>query len=168
MPGFIALKLCPHLIFATPNFSKYKQASLETRAVFRDFDPDFDAGSLDEAYLDVTEYCQKSGMSGAQVWKCAVLSLCGALLHCTWEPNRAALTWTAPFSISRAQVWKLLQVLSHFCLVTIIPQCFPRYVHRIWRWCCVFHFGLFYSWQIKSLASWFCNHTRQMLWIPWT
>ena len=36
----------------------------ETRAVFRRYDPDFQAGSLDEAYMDVTDYCQQHGVSG--------------------------------------------------------------------------------------------------------
>ena len=47
------------------DFSKYSKASSEVRAVFRDYDPDLDAASLDEAYMDVTDYCkahQKSGV----------------------------------------------------------------------------------------------------------
>jgi hypothetical protein len=39
--------------------------SQETRRIFRDFDADMDAGSLDEAYLDVTEYCNTHGLTGA-------------------------------------------------------------------------------------------------------
>lgn len=35
MPGFIAKKLCPQLIFVPPNFAKYTAASEATRAVFR-------------------------------------------------------------------------------------------------------------------------------------
>ena len=38
--------------------------SQETRRIFRDFDPDMDAGSLDEAYLDVTDYCKEHDMTG--------------------------------------------------------------------------------------------------------
>ncbi|GMH35231.1 hypothetical protein BSKO_03099 [Bryopsis sp. KO-2023] len=67
MPGFIAVKLCPHLVFVKPDFSKYRRASEATRAVFRSYDPDFDPGSLDEAYLDCTEYCQRNSMTGAEV-----------------------------------------------------------------------------------------------------
>ena len=44
----------------------------ETRAVFRRYDPDFQAGSLDEAYMDVTDYCQQHGVSG--VLHCFTLS----------------------------------------------------------------------------------------------
>ena len=64
MPGFIARKLCPELVFVKPDFQKYTKASQATRAIFRDFDPDFEAGSLDEAYLDITAYCEQHGMTG--------------------------------------------------------------------------------------------------------
>ncbi len=64
MPGFIARKLCPELVFVKPDFQKYTKASQATRAIFRDFDPDFEAGSLDEAYLDITTYCEQHGMTG--------------------------------------------------------------------------------------------------------
>ena len=32
-------------------------------AIFRDFDPAFEAGSLDEAHLDVTDYCAAQGVT---------------------------------------------------------------------------------------------------------
>ncbi len=64
MPGFIARKLCPELVFVKPDFQKYTTASKATRAIFRDFDPEFEAGSLDEAYLDITAYCEQHGMTG--------------------------------------------------------------------------------------------------------
>ncbi|KAL6771591.1 POLK1 [Auxenochlorella protothecoides x Auxenochlorella symbiontica] len=67
MPGFIALKLCPQLIFVKSNFDKYSKASAQTRAVFRDYDPEFEAGSMDEAYLDVTEYVRLHGTTGPEV-----------------------------------------------------------------------------------------------------
>ena len=47
-----------------PDFSKYSKASAEVRAVFRDYDPDLDAASLDEAYMDVTDYCRAHEKSG--------------------------------------------------------------------------------------------------------
>ena len=66
MPGFIARRLCPDLVFVKPNFQKYTKASQATRAIFRVFDPDFEAGSLDEAYLDITAYCEQHGMTGTE------------------------------------------------------------------------------------------------------
>ena len=70
MPGFIARRLCPDLVFVKPDFQKYTKASQATRAIFRDFDPDFEAGSLDEAYLDLTAYCQQHGMTGSVIHVC--------------------------------------------------------------------------------------------------
>ena len=59
MPGFIAKKLCPELVFVKPDFKKYIKASQESRSVFAQYNPDYIAGSLDEAYIEVTEYCEK-------------------------------------------------------------------------------------------------------------
>ncbi|KAK9862385.1 hypothetical protein WJX84_004497 [Apatococcus fuscideae] len=67
MPGFIARELCPQLVFAKPNFSKYTAASRASRVIFADYDAEFSAGSLDEAHLDVTDYCNQHGLSGADV-----------------------------------------------------------------------------------------------------
>eukprot|EP00887_Chlorella_sp_A99_P002072 scaffold21.g2072.t1 len=67
MPGFIAQKLCPQLIFVQPNFEKYQAACSVTRSVFAQFDPAYEAGSMDEAYLDVTDHCAAQGISGSQV-----------------------------------------------------------------------------------------------------
>lgn len=64
MPGFIGRRLCPELVFVKPNFQKYTRAAAATRAVFVRFDPDFEAGSLDEAYLDVTDYCRTHETNG--------------------------------------------------------------------------------------------------------
>ncbi|KAK3242023.1 hypothetical protein CYMTET_48263 [Cymbomonas tetramitiformis] len=64
MPGFIARKLCPELLFVKPDFEKYTKASHVTRGVFAIYDPKFMAGSLDEAYLDVTAVCLARGITG--------------------------------------------------------------------------------------------------------
>lgn len=49
---------------AAADFQQYVEVSNQTRGIFRDYDPDMQAGSLDEAYLDVTAYCAEHGMSG--------------------------------------------------------------------------------------------------------
>ena len=56
MPGFIARKLCPELVFVRPNFKKYVQVAKITREIFGRYDPEFSAMSLDEASLDLTNY----------------------------------------------------------------------------------------------------------------
>ena len=65
MPGFIAKKLCPNLTFVKPDFDRYRQYAELAREVFREFDRDFDAVSLDEAYLDVTEYLKTRGVDAS-------------------------------------------------------------------------------------------------------
>jgi len=47
-----------------PNFTKYTKASQQVQAVFREYDQDMEAASLDEAYLDVTHYCADHGLPG--------------------------------------------------------------------------------------------------------
>ncbi|XP_010247333.1 PREDICTED: DNA polymerase kappa isoform X3 [Nelumbo nucifera] len=67
MPGFIARKLCPDLIFVHTNFKKYAYYSELTRKVFQKYDPNFMATSLDEAYLDITEVCKEKGSSSEEI-----------------------------------------------------------------------------------------------------
>lgn len=67
MPGFIARKLCPELIFVPTDFTKYTYYSDLTRKAFRKYDPNFMAASLDEAYLDITEVCRERGISGIEI-----------------------------------------------------------------------------------------------------
>lgn len=61
MPGFIGLKLCPQLKIVSLHFDKYKQVSSQVRDVFGEYDPNFLPMSLDEAYLDLTDYVIENG-----------------------------------------------------------------------------------------------------------
>eukprot|EP00257_Ricinus_communis_P020592 XP_015579856.1 DNA polymerase kappa isoform X1 [Ricinus communis] len=96
MPGFIARKLCPELIFVPTDFKKYTHYSDLTRkgwlicflcifhdanynhmhildmhilsfVVFQKYDPHFMAASLDEAYLDITDVCRERGVTGREI-----------------------------------------------------------------------------------------------------
>lgn len=96
MPGFIARKLCPELIFVPTDFKKYNYYSDLTKkgldsapekieaanfgyhlpyinfqhvslSVFSIYDHNFIATSLDEAYLDITEVCKARGITSAEV-----------------------------------------------------------------------------------------------------
>ncbi|TPX71238.1 DNA-directed DNA polymerase [Spizellomyces sp. 'palustris'] len=49
-------KLCPDLILVRSNFDKYTAVSKKIREVFAMYDPQFSPMSLDEAYLDITDY----------------------------------------------------------------------------------------------------------------
>ncbi|XP_057596876.1 DNA polymerase kappa [Hippopotamus amphibius kiboko] len=59
MPGFIAKRLCPQLIIVPPNFDKYRAVSREVKEILADYDPDFMAMSLDEAYLNITKHLEE-------------------------------------------------------------------------------------------------------------
>ena len=62
MAGFVADKLCPQLIHVPLNFEKYTAKAKEVRAVLEQYDPRFESASIDEAYLNVTEYCKEHNM----------------------------------------------------------------------------------------------------------
>ena len=58
MAGFVADKLCPDLIHLPLNFEKYTAKAKEVRAVLEQYDPRFESASIDEAYLNITQYCE--------------------------------------------------------------------------------------------------------------
>lgn len=60
MAGFVARKLCPQLIQIPLNFDKYTAKAQEVREIIVDYDPRFESASIDEAYLNITEYCQRN------------------------------------------------------------------------------------------------------------
>ncbi len=59
MPLFIAKKLCPKLVVRPTRFETYSEVAEQTRDIFNEYDPEFRAGSLDEAYLDLSPYVQE-------------------------------------------------------------------------------------------------------------
>ncbi len=63
MPGFIAKKKCPHLIFARSRFGVYKEVSQQINDIFHSYTDLVQAVSIDEAYLDVTD--NKYGIESA-------------------------------------------------------------------------------------------------------
>lgn len=54
MPSTIALRKCPHLIFAKPRFDVYRSVSEQVREIFFEYTNKVEPLSLDEAFLDVT------------------------------------------------------------------------------------------------------------------
>ncbi|KAK4050692.1 hypothetical protein OIV83_003418 [Microbotryomycetes sp. JL201] len=65
MAGFVAKKLCPHLIFVKPDFSLYTSASKSIMNILRQYG-ELSPASLDEAYISLTEYCKREKVSPAQ------------------------------------------------------------------------------------------------------
>ncbi|EFQ30875.1 impB/mucB/samB family protein [Colletotrichum graminicola] len=66
MAGFVAKKLCPELVMLKLNFEKYTAKAHEVREVFVEYDPRFESASIDEAYLNITEYCTDKGIGPAE------------------------------------------------------------------------------------------------------
>lgn len=62
MAGFVAKKLCPDLICIPQNYEKYSAKAEEIRAIFVEYDPCFESASIDEAYLNITAYCDENNM----------------------------------------------------------------------------------------------------------
>ncbi len=54
MPGAVALRLCPGLIFVRHRFEVYKQVSQQIKSIFFEYTDLVEPLSLDEAFLDVT------------------------------------------------------------------------------------------------------------------
>ncbi|CAG8468084.1 7734_t:CDS:10 [Acaulospora morrowiae] len=67
MPGFIAMKLCPQLVIIPCHFDKYTAVSNKIREIFARYDPNFSPVSLDEAYLDITNYLQITNKSPEEI-----------------------------------------------------------------------------------------------------
>ncbi|KAG9241915.1 DNA-directed polymeras-like protein kappa [Calycina marina] len=65
MAGFVAKKLCPQLIQIPLNFDKYAAKAQEVRKIIVDYDPRFESASIDEAYLNITEYCNTNNIEPA-------------------------------------------------------------------------------------------------------
>jgi DNA polymerase kappa len=63
MAGFVADQLCPELIHIPLNFEKYTAKAKEVRSVLEQYDPRFESSSIDEAYLNITQYCKDHDMS---------------------------------------------------------------------------------------------------------
>jgi len=58
MPGFLAQKLCKDLIFVNHNFRKYEADSSKIMDILKNYDKNIESMGMDEAYLDLTEYCK--------------------------------------------------------------------------------------------------------------
>ena len=56
MSSILAKRLCPNLIFAPTRFDRYKEISQQVRMVFLEYTTLVEPLSLDEAFLDVSDY----------------------------------------------------------------------------------------------------------------
>lgn len=65
MAAFVAKKLCPKLIIIPLDFDKYNAKAAEVRKILAEYDPRFESASIDEAYLNITDYCARYNMDPA-------------------------------------------------------------------------------------------------------
>jgi DNA polymerase-4 len=56
MPAAQARRSCPEAVFLRPDFARYKTESEAIFAIYREFSPIVEPMSLDEAYVDVSQY----------------------------------------------------------------------------------------------------------------
>ncbi len=54
MPTYQAYKLCPQGIYVYGNMKRYSELSYQIMTIFRDYSPDVDQMSIDEAFIDIT------------------------------------------------------------------------------------------------------------------
>jgi len=59
MPSVTAQRKCPELIFTPPRFDVYRAVSLQIREIFARHTPLIEPLSLDEAYLDLTDFLRE-------------------------------------------------------------------------------------------------------------
>ncbi len=90
IPMSTALRLCPKLQVVPPDFSRYKTASEQVFAIFREVTPLVEGLSLDEAYLDVTEnsWNEPLGVEVARRIKRAILQQTGLTASAGVAPNK--------------------------------------------------------------------------------
>ncbi|KAJ6121282.1 DNA-repair protein UmuC-like N-terminal [Penicillium capsulatum] len=63
MASFVAKKLCPQLVLLPQNYEKYTAKAKEIRAILAQYDPLFESASIDEAYLNITAFCEENQLS---------------------------------------------------------------------------------------------------------
>lgn len=67
MPGFMGKQLCPSLLFIKSDKDKYKRISdFEFLKILKQYDPLLESIGLDEANLDVTDYCLQNGFDSPE------------------------------------------------------------------------------------------------------
>ncbi|PWN98935.1 DNA/RNA polymerase [Tilletiopsis washingtonensis] len=90
MASHIALKLCPHIRLVDSDHALYAAKSREIQSVLRQYDENLRPASLDESYLDLTDYCANNEMSVddavAQLRK-QVKETTGLTVSCGVAPN---------------------------------------------------------------------------------
>jgi len=102
MSSALAMRKCPGLLILPPSMDKYRTASRQIMAIYRDYTPDVEPLSLDEAYLDVSrsERCQGSATLIAREIRERVRDAVGVTVSAGVAPNKfvakIASDWNKP------------------------------------------------------------------------
>ena len=102
MSSALAMRKCPDLLILPTAMDKYRAASRQIMAIYRDHTPDVEPLSLDEAYLDVSgsERCQGSATLIAREIRQRVFDTVGVTVSAGVAPNKfiakIASDWNKP------------------------------------------------------------------------
>ncbi len=117
MPVFKALQLCPSLILVPVRFELYRAVSAQIRSIFGRFTDRIEPLSLDEAYLDVSEW-NTSGAAIAREIRAQIREETGLTASAGMGPNKLlakiASDWNKPdgqYEVCSAEVEDFLHDL---------------------------------------------------------
>lgn len=102
MSSALAMRKCPELLILPPAMEKYRTASRQIMAIYRDYTPIVEPLSLDEAYLDVTQAtrCKGSATLMAAEIRERVRETVGVTVSAGVAPNKfvakIASDWNKP------------------------------------------------------------------------
>jgi len=102
MSSALAMRKCPDLLIMPPSMEKYRAASRQIMAIYRDYTAEVEPLSLDEAYLDVTrtERCKGSATLMAKEIRERVRETVGVTVSAGVAPNKfvakIASDWNKP------------------------------------------------------------------------
>lgn len=102
MPTGRAQRLCPELVVLPPDFERYRAASRQILAIYRDYTDKVEPLSLDEAYLDVTgvDRCRGSATLMGEEIRARIFAEVGITASAGIAPNKflakIASDWRKP------------------------------------------------------------------------
>lgn len=118
MPTAVAKRLCPALIVVPGNMEKYRLASRQMHAIFRQYTDIIEPLSLDEAYLDVTDSdaCQGSATRMAEQIRQQVVAQIGITVSAGVATNKfiakVASDWQKPDGLTTITPDKQFEFVS--------------------------------------------------------
>lgn len=114
MPVYMAKSKCPNGIFLPPRIGRYKEVSKEIFSILRSVTPYVEPLSIDEAYLDITDYT-KNPVSTSKFIKDTVMKKTGLTLSVGISYNKflakLASDWNKPNGLTIIRKNMMPQIL---------------------------------------------------------